>query len=207
MAVLPKSITKVIAALQSLPGIGPKSAARLAFYLLRLPQERLTHFGAALEKIKKDTVFCSVCFNVCERDPCDICSDKKRDATILCVVEQAIDIVAIEAAGNFRGVYHVLGGILDPLNNVGPGEIRCFELFRRLLQGGIVELLIATNPSMEGEATALYIKNQLEKSSISEKGGKIPVITRLAHGLPMGADIEFSDSVTLSRAIEGRTKI
>jgi len=207
MALLPKSITKVIEMFESLPGVGPKTAVRLAFYLLRLPQERLTRFGTVVGKIKEDTVICAVCFNVADRDPCDICSDSRRDQSLLCVVEQAIDVGAMEAAGNYKGLYHILGGVLDPLNNVGPDEIRLDELIDRLAKGKFRELLIATNPSMEGEATALYIKKQIERRMDQVKTLENLVIPRLAHGLPIGADIEFSDAITLSRAIEGRRKI
>lgn len=207
MALLPKSITKVIEMFESLPGIGPKTAVRLAFYLLRLPQERLSQFGMVISKIKEDTVICSVCFNVADNDPCNVCSDKQRDQSLLCAVEQAIDLGAMEAAGNFKGLYHVLGGVLDPLNNVGPSEIRLDELINRLAKGNFSELLVATNPSMEGEATALYIKKQIEKRQNQEKTLAGLIITRLAHGLPIGADIEFSDAITLSRAIEGRRRI
>lgn len=207
MALLPKSITKVIEMFESLPGIGPKTAVRLAFYLLRLPQERLSQFGMVISKIKEDTVICSVCFNVADNDPCNVCSDKQRDQSLLCVVEQAIDLGAMEAAGNFKGLYHILGGVLDPLNNVGPSEIKLDELINRLAKGNFSELLIATNPSMEGEATALYIKKQIERRQNQDKTIAGLIITRLAHGLPIGADIEFSDAITLSRAIEGRRRI
>lgn len=197
MAKLPNAVKNLIEAFERLPGIGPKTAARLTFYLLHVPQEELERFAKALASLKKDTVTCSSCFNVSETDPCLICSDIQREKEIVCVVENPIDILAIENA-SFNGVYHVLGGAIDPLNSIGPDEIRIYELINRLKKGNFSEVILATNPSMEGEATAMYIGNEIKKSGLAVK------VTRLAHGLPVGADIEFSDSVTLSRAIEGR---
>lgn len=199
MAKLPKAVKNLIEAFERLPGIGPKTAARLTFYLLHVPQEEVERFAKALVSLKKDTVTCSSCFNVSESDPCLICSDLQREKTIVCVVKNPIDILAIENA-SFKGIYHVLGGEIDPLNNIGPDEIRIYELITRLKKGNFTEVILATNPSMEGEATAMYIANEIKKNGLKLK------ITRLAHGLPVGADIEFSDSITLSRAIEGRTK-
>lgn len=197
MAKLPKAVSQLIEAFERLPGIGPKTAARLTFYLLHVPEEELERFSKALISLKKDTVTCSSCFNVSETDPCVICSDSQRDGKTVCVVENPIDVLAVENAF-FKGVYHVLGGAIDPLNNIGPDEIKIYELITRLKKGDFIEAILATNPSMEGEATAMYIKNEIKKNKIQVK------ITRLAHGLPVGADVEFADSVTLSRAIEGR---
>lgn len=199
MAKLPKAVNDLITAFQRLPGIGPKSAARLTFYLLNVPQEHIDQFALALTNLKKSTVVCSNCFNISETDPCIYCSDSTRSKNMICVVERAIDIIAMESAGNFKGVYHVLGGAIDPLNNIGPNEIRIYELTARLKKGDVEEVILATNPSMEGEATAMYIKNEVKK--LNKNGLKI---TRLAHGLPVGADVEFADAITLSRAIEGR---
>jgi len=212
MARLPKPIQNLIEAFQRLPGIGPRSAARLTFYLLHVPQEEIERFAQSLLSLKKETVTCSICFNISETDPCVICSDFRRNKEMICVVENPIDILAFENAGNFHGVYHVLGGAIDPLNNIGPDEIRIHELSQRIKKGDIVEVILATNPSMEGEATAMYIKTQILKIKTSfdfaqdKQNSKLNnlKITRLAHGLPVGADIEFSDAITLSRAIEGR---
>lgn len=201
MSILPKAVSKVIESFQRLPGIGPKTATRLAFYLLHVPQEELDRFAGSVSGLKKDTVLCSVCKNVAEADPCSICSDPSRDHSIICVVEQPTDVLSVERTGKFRGVYHVLHGSIDPLNNIGPDEIFIADLIKRLTSdvSHITEIILATNPNMEGEATAMYITKQVksQKSKV--------IITRLAHGLPMGADIEYADEVTLSRALEGRT--
>lgn len=199
---LPKSIQKLIEALEKLPGIGPKTAARLTFYLLHVPQEQLDEFGEAVVNLKKKTVLCSICFNVAEVDPCPICTDRNRDKSIICVVEQSLDILALEKAGKFKGVYHVLGGALNPLNNIGPDEIKISELIKRIkLTEGIKELILATNPNMEGEATAMYIKNKVNELRITDH---VLRITRLGMGLPTGGDLEYADEQTLTRAIEGR---
>lgn len=192
MSILPKAVLKVIESFQRLPGIGPKSATRLAFYLLHVPQEELDRFAKSVSGLKTDTVLCAVCKNVAEGDPCSICSNPSRDSSIICVVEQPTDVLSIERTGKFRGVYHVLHGSIDPLNNIGPDEIYIADLLKRDAE----EIILATNPNMEGEATAMYIHKKIDK--------KIKV-TRLAHGLPVGADIEYADEVTLSRALEGRT--
>ncbi len=202
MAKLPKSITDLIEAFERLPGIGPKSAARLAFYLLNVPQDDLDRFSTSLLNLKKATVICSTCFNISEKDPCIYCADNERDKNTICIVERPIDVIAIESAGNYKGIYHVLGGAIDPLNNIGPEEIRIYELIARLRKEPVRELILATNPSMEGEATAMYIKNELAK--IKESLSNSVKITRLAHGLPVGSDVEFADAITLSRALEGR---
>lgn len=197
MAKLPYAIKNLIEAFERLPGIGPKTAARLTFYLLHVPQEELERFSKALISLKKDTVTCSSCFNVSETNPCIICADRQRDGKTVCVVENAIDVLAIESA-SYNGVYHVLGGSIDPLNNIGPDEIKIYELIIRLKKGDLSEVILATNPSMEGEATAMYISHEIKKNKIQVK------VTRLAHGLPVGADVEFADALTLARAIEGR---
>ncbi len=202
MSYLPRPVKNLIEAFQRLPGIGSKTAARLTFYLLDHPQKDIEDFAQSLVNLKKQTVTCSNCFNIADLDPCQICSDPERDQSLICVVEQPLDLIALESAGNFKGVYHVLHGGIDPLNNIGPDEIKIYELMARIKKGTITEIILATNPTMEGEATAIYISNEIKKlNGVSVK------ITRLAHGLPVGADVEFADAITLSRAIEGRREM
>ncbi len=191
-------IIRLIEALEKLPGIGPKTAQRLTFYLLHNPQEELEKFAKALSRLKKDTKECSLCFNVSETDPCQICTDRGRNQTKICVVEQPLDILAIEKGGFYDGLYHVLGGAISPLNNIGPEELHIYDILTRVKNGNIKELILATNPNMEGEATAMYVKKLLK-----EKEAKIK-ITRIGRGLPIGADLEYADEVTLNRAFEGR---
>lgn len=202
--ILPRPIRRLIESFEKLPGIGPKTAQRLTFYLLHVPQTQLDDFGEALSCLKKNTVLCSICFNVAEADPCPICASQNRDKSIICVVEQPLDVLALEKTGDFKGVYHVLHGAISPLNNIGPDEIRIGELMQRIRnsQFAIGELILATNPNMEGEATAMYIKNQLK---IKTAGWRIEFkITRLGQGLPTGGDLEYADDLTLSRALESR---
>ncbi|MCX6725756.1 MAG: recombination mediator RecR [Candidatus Shapirobacteria bacterium] len=201
--VLPKSIRNLIEAFEKLPGIGPKTAQRLAFYLLHVPQEQLDEFSKATENLKKNTVLCSLCFNVAEVDPCPICSSQNRDKSIICVVEQPLDVLALEKAGSFKGTYHVLHGAISPLNNIGPDEIYIHQLLTRIKNQvePIEEIIMAMNPNMEGEATAMYIAKQLRE--LKMEGGKL-IITRLGQGLPTGADLEYADETTLARALEGR---
>lgn len=195
---LAKPIRKLIEAFEKLPGIGPKTAARLTFYLLHVPQHQLDEFASALSNLKKETVLCSICRNVSETDPCPICTDRERDKNLICVVEEPLDIIALEKAGNFKGAYHVLHGAISPLNNIGPDEIYIRPLLERTKEDAVSEIILATNPNMEGEATAMYIKKAIKNQNQNIK------ITRLAHGLPVGSDLEYADEVTLSRAIEGR---
>jgi recombination protein RecR len=204
MSILPKSVSRVIESFSRLPGIGPKTAQRLAFYLLHVPQEELDLFAGNLSGLKANTILCSVCKNVAEKDPCSICSNPSRDHSIICVVEQPTDVLSIERTGHYGGVYHVLHGVIDPLNNIGPDEIYIGDLAKRLTgngsrqpigKAGITEIILAMNLNMEGEATAMYIQKQI--------GNKVK-LTRLAHGLPIGSDIEYADDVTLTRALEGR---
>ena len=196
MSLLPKAISKLIESFERLPGIGPKTAQRLAFYLLHVPQEELDGFAKNLTNLKANTVICSICKNVAEGDPCDICKNPSRDQSMICVVEQPTDVLSIERTGKFNGLYHVLHGAIDPLNNIGPDELVIDDLLKRLKTPKRPnELILATNPNMEGEATAMYLQKQIPKG-VS--------VTRLAHGLPVGADIEYADEVTLSRALEGR---
>ncbi|MDP3954944.1 MAG: recombination mediator RecR [bacterium] len=206
---LARPIKRLIEAFERLPGIGPKTAARLTFYLLHVPQTQLEEFAVALSSLKKETVLCSVCQDVAESDPCQICSDLSRDKSKICVVEQPLDVLAIERAGNYNGVYHVLHGAISPLSNIGPEEIYIKQLIERIgrtnelgEKGEVKEIVLATNPNMEGEATAMYLAKAIrEQSTINNQQ---LTITRLAHGLPVGGDLEYADEVTLSRAIEGR---
>lgn len=205
MALLPKSLSRVIESFERLPGVGPKSAQRLAFYLLHVPQEELDLFAEGLQGLKRHTVLCTICKNVTEKDPCIICSNPGRNQHIVCVLEQPTDVLSIEKTGKFNGVYHVLHGSIDPLNNIGPDEIYIADLLKRLknTEFPVEEVILAMNPNMEGEATSMYITRQIHQQAVD---GHIIKVTRLAHGLPVGADIEYADEVTLSRALEGRTE-
>ena len=205
MAKLPKPLQNVIDAFERLPGIGSKSAQRLGFYLVNIPEYELTKFASALTELKKGTVKCSVCFNISESEPCYVCSDQSRELETLLVVEQPIDVLNFERMGRYKGFYHILHGRIDPLNNVGPDDIYLDQLFKRLLEGQYTELILALNPDMEGEATAMYITKHLKDSKIVEKHKLI--ITRLANGLPVGSSIEFADEITLGRALEGRREL
>jgi recombination protein RecR len=198
MQKLPRAVRRLIEKFERLPGIGPKSAQRLVFYLLHNPEHELTDFAERLTALKRETVLCSVCHNVSETDPCSICDDSSRDEAMLCVVEQPLDVLAIERSEKFSGRYHVLHGAISPLNNVGPEQLYLRDIANRM--DGVEELIISTNPTMEGEATALYI-TELLKQKYPEPTFKI---TRIGHGLPIGADIEYADGVTIARALEGR---
>lgn len=193
-----KPVSKLIESFERLPGIGPKTAQRLTYYLLHVPQGELDAFSQALSNLKRGTVLCGVCLNVSETDPCDVCSDVFREKSIICVVEQPLDVFAFDRLGKYKGVYHVLHGAISPLNNIGPDEIHIAKLLQRIKEGGVTEVILATNVSMEGEATAMYINKEIVKLDMGVK------VTRLAHGLPQGADIEYADDLTLSRALEGR---
>lgn len=197
MSLLPKSITNLIDELSRLPGVGPKTAARLAFYLLSKSDGDNEKLGEAVIGLKKNLVQCKKCYNYAESDPCSICSDKNRNHKLLAAVEEPLDIIAIEKTG-FDGVYHVLGGVISPIHGIGPEDIRINQLVIRVREGKsqIEELILATNPSLEGEATAMYIRQQLASENVK--------MTRLARGLPVGGDLEYADEATLSRAIEGR---
>lgn len=217
MAVLPRSVEKVIEEFERLPGIGPKSAARMAYFFLRAPKDRSAKLAEALVDLKEKTVTCGMCFNVADRDPCDICSDKNRDSDSICVVEEPLDVVALDRSGVYTGLYFVIGGVISPADGIGPEQLRMGELRRRIKDlldkerkisapeegEKTLEVIIATNPSLEGEATAAYIGTMLEQY-IAE--GKLKV-TRLARGLPTGADLEYADRLTLKRALEGRSSI
>jgi recombination protein RecR len=200
---LPQAVQKLIDSLERLPGIGPKTAQRLTFYLLHVPQEQLDEFASSLSSLKKDTVLCSLCFNVSEADPCPICTDPTRDKGLICVVEQPLDILALEKTGKYKGVYHVLHGAISPLNNIGPDELYISQLVTRIRQSTypISEIILATNPTIEGEATAMYIAQRLKEL---ELGALKLRITRLGQGLPTGGDLEYADEVTLTQALAGR---
>lgn len=202
-SVLPKSVQKLSEVISSLPGIGPKTANRLTFYLLSRPEEELKNFGEAFGTLKDNLTTCSTCQIIAESDPCEICSSSERDSKKIAVVEEGLDVIAMEKA-RFNGKYHVLGGQISPINNVGPEDLKIQALLKRLEGGEIEEVILATDPSLEGEATSLYIDEQIHEKV---KSGTIPkkvVVTRLARGLPVGGDLEYADELTLNRALEGR---
>ena len=198
---LPESIQSLINALERLPGIGPKSASRLAFYLLRASEDVAQDLSVALANLKTNTAFCQECFNITEanRERCEICESPKREDSLICVVEEALDVLALERTGGFRGRYHVLQGVLSPIEGVGPDDLKIRHLVARVARGGVKEVILATNPSMEGDATAIYIGQRLEPMGVK--------ITRLARGLPVGGDLEYADQNTLLRALSGRQEM
>lgn len=198
---LPESIQSLINALERLPGIGPKSASRLAFYLLRAPDEVAQDLSTALANLKVKTAFCQECFNITEagRERCEICESASRDGTLICAVEEALDVLALERTGGFQGKYHVLQGVLSPIEGIGPDDLKIQQLIARVSNGGVKEVILATNPSMEGDATALYLRQHLEPLGVK--------ITRLARGLPVGGDLEYADQNTLLRALSGRQEM
>lgn len=195
MATIPKVVRDLIEAFERLPGIGPKSAQRLTYYLLHAPKEQAQMLADAAVAMKEKTVLCQTCFNISESDPCEICSDASRDKTVIGVVEDPLDVLALERA-NFKGLYHVLHGCISPLENIGPEELHIKELLPRLKDGSVTEIILATNPTMEGDATAMYIERLIKPLGIK--------ITRIARGLPVGGDLEYADETTLTRALEGR---
>lgn len=207
MAEFPAAIKNLITAFERLPGIGPKSATRLVFYLLNTPQSFIDNLSNSLLRLKKDIKICSVCFSVGDTEVCSICSDNKRNKNVICVVERAIDVMVIENMGGFKGVYHVLGGAVNPLDHIGPDDLKIVELLQRIrkmvneVDKKDMEIILATNPTMEGEATALYIKRRIEEID------KEVNISRIGSGLPIGADLEYADQATLSRALDGRRSI
>jgi recombination protein RecR len=196
---IPKAIQNLIESFEKLPGIGSKTAQRLTFYLLHVPQGELDNFSNSIQNLKKGTIICSICFSVDEVDPCSICSNSTRDKSVICVVEEPLDVLALEKNGRYKGVYHVLHGKIDPLNNIGPEEIYIKQLLDRASGQEVKEIILATNPTMEGEATAMFIAKQLKIENSKLK------ITRIGRGLPTGADIEYADELTLQRAMEGRS--
>lgn len=198
---LPESIQSLINSLERLPGIGPKSASRLAFYLLRATDDVSQDLATALANLKANTAFCQECFNITEagRERCDVCDSPKRDGRLICVVEESLDVLALERTGGYQGKYHVLQGVLSPIEGVGPDDLKIKQLIARVAAGGIIEVILATNPSMEGDATALYLRQRLEPLGVR--------VTRLARGLPMGGDLEYADQNTLLRALSGRQEM
>ncbi len=200
MQLLVEPVARLIDEFSRLPGIGPKTASRLVFYLLRAPEEQAQSLADALRELRERITFCSVCFNITENDPCAVCIDEGRDRSVICVVEEPLDVIAIERTRDYHGLYHVLHGTIAPVEGIGPDDLRITELLPRLHAAPPVrEVIIATNPNMEGEATAMYVARQLE--------GKDVRVTRLARGLPVGGDLEYADEVTLSRALAGRQAI
>jgi len=198
-----RPVQKVIDGFEALPGVGPKTAARLAYYLLNVPQDRLTRFAQSLENLKKETKLCALCFNIGEEEFCPVCQEETRDKTQVCVVETSLDLLAFERVDGYNGVYHVLGGSVNPLAGIGPNDLRIPQLMARVKTGEIKELVIATNPNMEGEATAMYIVERIKEMGLAD-GVKV---TRIGRGLPTGADIEYADGQTLLRAFEGRSQM
>jgi recombination protein RecR len=198
-AVTPAPVTRLIEAFAQLPGIGPKTASRLTFYLLRRPAEQSEALADALRDMTENTRFCSTCFNIADQSPCSVCSDDSRDRSILCVVEEPLDVVAIDRTGDYRGLYHVLHGAISPVDGIGPDELRISELLARLDHEVVREVLLATNPNLEGEATAMYLARLIQAPGIR--------VTRLARGLPVGGDLEYADSDTLGRALKGRQEM
>jgi recombination protein RecR len=189
-------VARLVDELHKLPGIGPKTAQRLTYYLIRMPNEEARSLAEAILAVKERITLCSQCFNITERDPCAICDDPMRDRGRICVVEEALDVRALERTGSYTGLYHVLHGVLSPINGVGPDDLKIQPLLRRIRADSVQEIILATNPNVEGEATAMYLHQLLAPLKIK--------LTRPARGLPVGGDLEYADEVTLSRAIEGR---
>ncbi len=194
-----ETINKLINEFEKLPGIGHKSAVRLAFYILESPMDVAQNMANTLVDAKNKIKFCSVCYNITENDPCDICSNKKRDGSVICVVENVKDVVAMEKTHEYKGLYHVLHGSISPMNNITAGDIKIKELLERLKDDEIKEVILATNPTIEGEATAMYISRLIKPLGIS--------VTRIAHGIPVGGDLEYTDEITLIKALEGRREM
>ena len=192
-------VARLIEALHKLPGIGPKSAQRLTYYLLRVPEAEARALAQAIVELKEKIILCSVCQNVTEENPCGICSDGQRDQSTICVVEEPLDTLAIERTGGYRGLYHVLHGVLSPMEGIGPDDLKLNELVARLRNGSVKEVIMATNPNLEGEATAMYVSRLLVPMGVR--------VTRLARGLPAGADLEYADDITLARALEHRQEV
>ena len=196
MGVYAGPVQDLIDELGRLPGVGPKSAQRIAFYLLKVSKEDAMRLARSIGEVKDKVRFCAQCFNVAEGDQCGICADPRRDTTIVCVVEEPRDLVAVEKTGEFKGTYHVLQGAISPIEGVGPEQLRIRELLERIGKEGIEEVILCTNPNLEGEATALYLARLLKPMEMK--------VTRIASGLPVGGDLEYADELTLGRALEGR---
>jgi len=192
-------VVRLIQEFHKLPGVGPKSAQRLTYYLLRAPQEEALALAQAIMEVKEKIAFCSVCQNVTDTDPCLICTDSQRDRSLICVVEEPLDILALERSRSYHGLYHVLHGVISPMDGVGPEDLKVEELLERLKGAAVSEVILATNPNLEGEATAMYLNRLLRPLGMR--------VTRLARGLPTGADLEYADDLTLARAIEGRQEV
>ena len=192
-------VARLIEEFHKLPGVGPKSAQRLTYYLLRAPEEEARALAQAILEVKEKITFCSVCQNVTDRDPCLICADPERDPSLICVVEEPLDILALERTRSYNGLYHVLHGVISPMDGVGPEHLKVEELLQRLKEGSVQEVVLATNPNLEGEATAMYLGRLLRPLGVR--------VTRLARGLPSGADLEYADDLTLTRALEGRQEV
>lgn len=201
MRSVPRPVERLIEAFSRLPGIGPKTASRLTYYLIRVSADESKELSEALRELKEGTTFCSNCFNITsvDLDPCEICSDHRREIKVLCVVEEPLDVLAIERTGKFSGRYHVLHGAISPVEGVGPEDLKIDELIARLGRDSVEEVILATNPTLEGEATAMFLKHRFEGHSIR--------LTRLARGLPSGGDLEYADPVTLTQALEGRQEM
>jgi len=199
MLYYPDPLAKLIAELQKLPSIGPKTAQRIALHILRRPDEEAKQLGKAISEVKDQIVYCSVCGSIAQRDPCRICSDPRRNRKVVCVVEETDHVIALERMGVFKGVYHVLMGALSPLNGINPEDLRIAELFQRINSDDVEEIIMATNPNAPGQATAIYLSRKIKPMGIR--------ITQLAHGLPMGGDIDYVDEVTLGKALEGRREL
>jgi recombination protein RecR len=192
-------VSRLIEELGKLPGIGPKSAARLTYYLLRIPEAEARALAEAIIAVKEKTVLCSSCQNITDSNPCAVCASKERDHSIICVVKEPLDIMALERTGRYRGLYHVLHGVLSPMDGIGPDDLKIKELLQRLKAGSVSEVILATNPNLEGEATAMYLQRLLSPFGVR--------LTRLARGLPVGGDLEYADEVTLTHALEGRQEM
>ncbi|HHV61360.1 MAG TPA: recombination protein RecR [Firmicutes bacterium] len=192
-------IARLIEELTKLPGVGPKTAQRLAFHVLKAPADDVRKLARALIEAKDKVRYCSICGNITDIDPCRICSGSDRDRGLLCVVEEPRDVIAMERTKEFKGLYHVLNGVISPMEGVGPDDIRIKELLARIRDGGVKEVILATNPNIEGEATAMYISRLLKPLGVR--------VTRIAHGVPVGGELEYADEVTLARALEGRREV
>jgi len=192
-------LARLIEEFYKLPGIGPKSAQRLAYYLLRMPAVEAHSLAQAIIEVKERVTLCSICQNVTEVDPCRICTSEQRDGAMICVVEEPLDILAIERSGSYKGMYHVLHGAISPMDGIGPEDLKVSELLNRLRRGDVTEIILATNPNLEGEATAMYLSRLLSPLGVR--------VTRLARGLPVGGDLEYADDVTLAKALEGRQEM
>ena len=199
MSMYSPSIEKLIESFEKLPSIGHKTAVRLAFYMLNTSEQEANEFAESIINAKKNLKLCSVCFNISDNDPCELCSDSKRDKSKICVVEDVKDIIAIEKIHEFKGLYHVLHGVISPMDGIGPDDIKVKELISRLMSGDVKEVILATNPKVEGEATAMYISKLIKPMGVK--------VTRLAHGIPVGGDLEYTDEFTLGKAFEGRTEL